>query len=924
VPVLTQHNDNWRTGAFLNEKRITVASLGAQGMRLIVPPIDVGDDIETQVLYVPRVPMHTFNGASLTNVAIVTTIGNNVFAIDTDTGAKLWTTKLTRDTSLGGGPGGIHSTPVIDPEMRYLYVVYRSTDRTTSGNTAGQSSFWLARLDLLTGAVVNDAPIKGDYANPDPHPSETVPFKSAANKKRPDPLTHETITFTASAQHNRPGLLLTPSGVYVAFGAYNERDDPYHGWVFQYHLESLNLLNNFCTTPDHYGDPDPDPVKKGGGAAGIWQSGGGLASDDRGNVYFATGNGPSPSFHASPGSGRNLSSQSDISVTGSPIPRCPSIPNNPKGADKGNTVLRLNPDLSMGAQYEIPLDDCFSGTDLDLGSGGVLLIPNMNRVVAGGKPGKLYLLQTQPEPKTQKLPLINQFQAFYNTYVAKSTKNINTEPPYSYELGSNPHMHGTPVYWQGPDPSFANVFAWAEKDYLKSFKLHRSDGNFDKFALDDTRCPPQGAAFLCNGLAGNQYAPGTNNPQMPGGMLSLSANGSVAGTGVLWAVLRTVPNYYGPPNSFRDVLLAYDAQTLKLIWQDTLPSIPKWAVPTVADGKVLIGSAGLGTHSLSIYELRLGSPAAVRASASSDTSPVKVTWAIDDPGTDAVDVEVQGAKKNVTLGVADRSYVLPSMTKALNSSLRVCSHKGSEQNCSPWVQPLETTKSTWLDVTKAELDQTGWGLTDLNSVNWARASRAAFGFCTFNGFVGGQFNGYQAIDDDGVLQRAAVVCHGSEAKFFDSTSEERNALRPSGDGNFTNVDSVQWSVASRMAADYCVARHYAGGQFDGNQTTNPAGGVLMGIVCYGGEWKDASRGAKEFGFNEINDPVWAEAARAGYDWCRQLSTSAGADAQGNPITMYYPLGGRLNGYESDSTSDFAFGDVCYSGRLSGIFDHLHR
>src|ERR1035438_949595 len=72
VPVLTQHNDNWRTGAFLNEKRITVASLGAQGMRLIVPPIDVGDDIETQVLYVPRVPMHTFNGASLTNVAIVT------------------------------------------------------------------------------------------------------------------------------------------------------------------------------------------------------------------------------------------------------------------------------------------------------------------------------------------------------------------------------------------------------------------------------------------------------------------------------------------------------------------------------------------------------------------------------------------------------------------------------------------------------------------------------------------------------------------------------------------------------------------------------------------------------------------------------------------------------------------------------------
>src|SRR5208282_3703496 len=204
--------------------------------------------------------------------------------------------------------------------------------------------------------------------------------------------------------------------------------------------------------------------------------------------------------------------------------------------------------LNLLAQYEIPQGFCFSDSDLDLGSGGVLLIPNLNRLVAGGKPGILYLLQTQPAPNplstTPMLPQINKFQAFYNIYVAKSAENTNTEPPYNFDLGSNPHLHGSPVYWQGPDPSFAYVYAWSEKDYLKAFKFHLPDGNFGQFGADDARCPPQRGEFLCNGLAGNQYVPLTNNPQMPGGMLSLSANSNVAGTGVLWAVLRTVPNYY--------------------------------------------------------------------------------------------------------------------------------------------------------------------------------------------------------------------------------------------------------------------------------------------------------------------------------------------------------------------------------------------
>jgi hypothetical protein len=85
VPVTTQHNDNFRTGANTGETRITVASLKSRGM-VRKYQIPVGAGVETQVLYVPNVP----SGGTNHNVAYVTTVGNQILAIDTDTGSQLW------------------------------------------------------------------------------------------------------------------------------------------------------------------------------------------------------------------------------------------------------------------------------------------------------------------------------------------------------------------------------------------------------------------------------------------------------------------------------------------------------------------------------------------------------------------------------------------------------------------------------------------------------------------------------------------------------------------------------------------------------------------------------------------------------------------------------------------------------------------
>jgi hypothetical protein len=412
---------------------------------------------------------------------------------------------------------------------------------------------------------------------------------------------------------------------------------------------------------------------------------------------------------------------------------------------------------------------------------------------------------------------------------------------------------------------------------------------------------------------------------MPGGMLSLSANGHSVGSGVLWATLKTVPDYYAPVGTpTRDYLLAYDAQALRLLWQDVLPASPKWAVPTIADGKVLIGSAS-GTHTFSIYQLPLGAPGAVRASASTATSQIDVTWAADDPGTNSFDVEVQGVPGTKTIARTVHSITLPAEPGGFNTQIRVCAHSLIESACSDWVHPMDTTMTTWLDISKAELDQTGWGFADINNVDWARASRAAFAFCTANGFVAGELNGYQAVDSYGVLSRAGVICYTTGAKFFDSTTRDR-AGSP---WNFADVDKVQWSVASRLAFDFCQARGYAGGQFNGNQRTTAGDEVLMGIVCQAGQFYNADQSTEMITFSDVNTAPWAAAARAAYEVCRQgppfLLSPSGTHASFLTNAIHrmnramssegsFPLGGRFNGNQgraSGNSTKVIFGTVCF-------------
>ena len=77
-------------------------------------------------------------------------------------------------------------------------------------------------------------------------------------------------------------------------------------------------------------------------------------------------------------------------------------------------------------------------------------------------------------------------------------------------------MNGSPVFWNSPTYG-PSIYLWPAGDPLKVYRL--VDGRF---------VTPASAQSTV-------LAPGG----MPGGMLSLSANGGTAGTGILWATVST-------------------------------------------------------------------------------------------------------------------------------------------------------------------------------------------------------------------------------------------------------------------------------------------------------------------------------------------------------------------------------------------------
>lgn len=525
--VLTQHNDISRTGANLNETILNTSNITvSQFGKLFTRTVD--GHVYAQTLYVPAV---TIPGKGTVNVVYVATMHNSVYAFDADdpdATDPLWHINL--------GPSAPLPSPDIGPNPYYdiLVEVGILSTPVIDHNTN----------TLYTVAFNKDSPSSCTITCTYNYRLHALDLTSGAEKfGGPVAITGTypgcgwdnsgcVLTFNPPRELQRTGLLLSNGIVYFGFASFGDKA-PSHGWVFGYDAATLQRVSIFNATPD-------------GGYGGIWQSGQGLAVDTDGYLYFVTGNG---TFNADTG-----------------------------GDDYGTSFVKLDPaNVTNG---RLPVVDWFTPYnqeyldqhDIDLGSAGPLLIPGTNLVLSGGKEGKLYLLNRSN-------------MGHYNG--PSGPDNVVQSFQVTSLIHNTGHIHGSPVYWHGPNGPL--VYVWGEGDPLKAFSL--------------TVHSPISATFLTTPVA-----TGTTELDpyfMPGGFLSISANGSTPGSGIVWA---SHPMTNANHAISLGVLRAYDASNVGIeLWnstqnldRDDVGEYAKFNAPTVVNGKVYLATF---SHELNVYGL---------------------------------------------------------------------------------------------------------------------------------------------------------------------------------------------------------------------------------------------------------------------------------------------------------------------------------
>lgn len=239
------------------------------------------------------------------------------------------------------------------------------------------------------------------------------------------------------------------------------------------------------------------------------------------------------------------------------------------GANRGESFLKLTPNgtnLNVVSWFTPYNYQALENGDIDLGSAGLLLIPGTTLALSGGKQGVFYLVNRDTMGGLSGSP------------------TADTNIVQSFQPRSGSQIHGGPVWWDGPDGSY--TYVQVSTDVVRQYKF---DPGLGRFQLPN-------------------YAQGTNAAAggQPGGILSLSANGTNAGSGIIWGVHNLVgsANQQVRPG----ILRAYNAENVAIqLWnseqisaRDSLGNLAKFVPPTIANGKVYMATF---SNRLNVYGL---------------------------------------------------------------------------------------------------------------------------------------------------------------------------------------------------------------------------------------------------------------------------------------------------------------------------------
>lgn len=518
--VITQHNDNFRTGSYLSEFALTPDAVLHNGMQPAFTPVPLQGAPSTQPLYVREL-----QGA---NTVFVTTMDNWIYAINASNGTVIWRKRF--DDVDRPVARGIDTTPVIDVAANRMYLLFSAAKKPLDFGTPDYRNpgvdlaYWLVALNLANRTEVRT-------------PVAAWVYRDTGKK----------LSFAANSQIAHPALLLDHGSLYIAFGAFAPAEvedaylDKYHGWVMRYRATDLALQSVFCTSPNVAGRANNVRSIPHAPGSGIWHGGGGVAADPDGNVYLLTGNGRVE---------LDNSNYADAFL---------------KLTISAGTLV---PSAFVPGPPDDPDPDQLESQDADLGSGGPLVLPGFNFVVGGGKSGWMYLLDRTSMNRQQRLT------ASTNIYTGERWEHWDT----------GPHLHGSPSLWQRSGAT--DLYVWGEKDKLRQFRFDPGTKRFIEPEL-------HGAAVSA-----------LPKP-MPGGMISISANGSTPHSGVVWATLPIENIEFG---DIQCRLYAFAGDDLKPLWDDAYGLCGHWAPPTIADGRVFVVSANTKARSGNLVGYKLGPP----------------------------------------------------------------------------------------------------------------------------------------------------------------------------------------------------------------------------------------------------------------------------------------------------------------------------
>src|SRR5271168_1606796 len=489
--VLTYHNDIARTGQNLTETTLTTsnvasATFGKLGF------YSVDGLVDAQPLYASTVAVPN-NGTH--NLLVVPTENDSVYGFDADSGATIWRVTMLKSGETASddrGCGqvtpeiGITSTPVVDRASGpngAVYVVAMSKN----GSTYYQR---LHALDLALGTELFGGPvdIQATYPGTGDNSNGT------------------SVVFDPAQYKERSALLLLNGVIYTGWASHCDIR-PYTGWIMGYSESTLTQTSVLNVTPN-------------GNEGAIWMAGAGLAADTSGNIYFLDANG-----------------DFDTTLNAGGFPA---------DGDYGNAFMKLSTSsgLAVADYFEMDNGVSESGSDTDLGSGGMIVLPDLtdgsgnthHLAVGAGKDSNLYLVNRDSMGK----------------FSSSNNNNI-----YQELAGALPGG------------------VWAMPAYFNN-TLYYGSVNSPILAFSITNAK-------LSTTATQQTA---NSFGYPGATPGISANGT--SNGIVWA----------SENSSPGVLHAYNASTLNELYnsnqasggRDQFGNGNKYITPTIVNGKVFVGT----------------------------------------------------------------------------------------------------------------------------------------------------------------------------------------------------------------------------------------------------------------------------------------------------------------------------------------------